>query len=154
MKKIKAFKQKKITVRDYPDPSFIITIYGKSKSKFKLNDSVVIVNNDRVDCQKNIIIGFDKNGDPMLDNCPWCNTRGGYSDDYLIKFSVFKKAVSNLPQTAKNKINKEIQEHYKWEKETKCFKGINKTLERRIRDLYVVHNWNKIKKYSILQKNN
>ena len=143
--KIKNFKSKEIKVQDYPDKAFKITIFGKSKtSKFKLNDSVVVVNNGRIGYDVQNIIGFDDDGDAMLDNCSWCNTRGGYSDDTLVLNDLF---ITKLDCDLLNENGKPlIEHHYKWQKERNEYKGIDKKLEDYIKFNELTHNWDKYEK--------
>lgn len=137
---MKKFTKKLITVQDYPDPKFKIVIYGSSdKSKYKLNDNVVIVNDGRVGFHEDRVIGFDQDGDVMLENCPYSNTRGGFSDDCLIYLMEFKSKLKNLPKniivTIKNKI-----------KDDRDFlnNDVDKNFDRTVMYFYVAKNWSEI----------
>ncbi len=108
---IKSFKSKKIKVQDYPEPSYAITLYGESNhSIFKLNDEVVIINNDRVAYKKSIVIGFDEVGNAMLNNCAWCNTRGGYEDSSLVYYKDFEICVNKIANSVLQ--NNELKSEY------------------------------------------
>jgi hypothetical protein len=141
---IKPFSKKTITVRDYPDPSKRIPIYGSSKkSKFKINDAVIVVNNPRTGGKKDRIIGFDKNGDAMLEFCSWENTRGGYEDSSLVSWKEFKaKLKSKFSNEIEEKIEEGIQEGLKFLKSLKSYDEKNeKTFSERYRMNYLKDNY-------------
>lgn len=142
--KIKNFNKKTIQVRDYPDQASTITIYGSSKkSKFKFNDDVVLVNNCRVGFKKDTIIGFDKDGDAILKNCAWNNTKGGYDDSNLTLYKNFKNKLNNLSVETICTIEKKINEHYNFFKKRGNY-AKNKKVEERIKNNYVSENWQKL----------
>ena len=152
MEKISAFTKKVITVQDYPDPSKKITIYGKSKtSKFKLNDSVIIINNDRVGAEKRRVIGFDRDGDVMLEFCPWSNTRGGYTDPQLDYYSEFKKLLKiDLPPNLQEELDEKIDNQKKFmEIYPPASPKDKKVIMDRVRSNFFMVNYSRIKSSKI-----
>ena len=145
------FKSKRMKVQDYPDRAFTITIYGTSKkSKFKLNDRVITINNKRISYGDHRIIGFDSEGDAMLAGCAWANTRGGYSDDCLVSFKDFEQVKKNLPEKFKEDIDKKIKEHQKFliDRKFKGKKDSDNIMDDKIISIitnnYLAENWYKL----------
>lgn len=144
---IKPFKTKRQKVQDYPDPPFTITLYGESDiSKYKLNDKVATVNNSRIGFGFDTVIGFDGDGDVMLKNCGWCNTRGGYSDKLFVYKKEFQEYLENIPHYVIIEVEKLVEKQKEFSICLASYDGKfdYKKMTKIITNDYVSKNWSKL----------